>query len=278
MDEKNMETSVDFTYETIITKVQCNLNETINVICHKFLIKSNLNQNSVYFLLSGNKIDENMRQLTLGELMKQKNTDSFNILVQPMDMPAPEEEKELVKSKYIICPKCNENTKIKINDYKIYLYDCKNDHKIGNILLDEFDNTQNIDIAKIICDECKNTSKSKSYKKEFYICVKCNKKLCPLCRKKHDGGDHIVINFNEKDFKCKKHGDSLVKYCNDCKENICLICNEHNNHKNEFYIMPEIGKIKERMEQIRNELNEFNDIIKARIDNLNEIPYKTIYS
>jgi hypothetical protein len=88
MEEKNMETSVDFTYETIITKVQCYLNETINVICHKFLIKSNLNENSVYFLLSGNKIDENMKQLTLEELLKKINLDSFNILVLPMRCPS----------------------------------------------------------------------------------------------------------------------------------------------------------------------------------------------
>ena len=173
---------------------------------------------------------------------------------------------------YSICPECNENIKIKINDYKIYLYDCKNEHKIGSILLDEFDNTQYIDISKIICDECKKTSKSKSYKKEFYVCIKCNKKLCPLCRNKHK--DHIVINFNEKDFKCKKHGDSLVKYCNDCKENICLICNEHNNHKNEFYTVPDIDKINEKMVQIRTELDEFKNIVKTRIDILNEINCK----
>ena len=118
MNEKNFEASVDFTYETVITKVQCNLNETISVICHKFLLKSSLNENSIYFLLSGNKIDENLKQLSLGELMKKKSLDSVNILVLPIDMPAPE-EKDLVRSKYIICPECNENIKIKINDYKI---------------------------------------------------------------------------------------------------------------------------------------------------------------
>ena len=29
------------------------------------------------------------------------------------------------KSKYIICPKCKENIKLLIKDYKISLYDCK---------------------------------------------------------------------------------------------------------------------------------------------------------
>ena len=37
------------------------------------------------------------------------------------------EEKEILKkSKYIICPECKENTQISIDNYKITLYNCKN--------------------------------------------------------------------------------------------------------------------------------------------------------
>ena len=34
------------------------------------------------------------------------------------------------------------------------LFDCKNNHNINNILLNEYEN--NIDISKIICNNCKN--------------------------------------------------------------------------------------------------------------------------
>ena len=59
----------------------------------------------------------------------------------------------IIKSKEIICPKCNENILIKIDNYKINLFNCKNNHNIDNILLNEYEN--NIDISKIICDKCK---------------------------------------------------------------------------------------------------------------------------
>ena len=41
----------------------------------------------------------------------------------------------IIKSKEIICPKCNENILIKIDEYKINLYNCKSNHEINNILL-----------------------------------------------------------------------------------------------------------------------------------------------
>ena len=51
---------------------------------------------------------------------------------EPWDIPY------IVKSKDIICPKCKENARIDIVNYKIKLSECKNKHKIENILLDQF--------------------------------------------------------------------------------------------------------------------------------------------
>ena len=58
-------------------------------------------------------------------------------------------EKKIIKSKEIICPKCNESIKIYIEDYNIFLNEW---HEIDNILFDEFEQTQKIDISKIKCD------------------------------------------------------------------------------------------------------------------------------
>ena len=44
------------------------------------------------------------------------------------------------KSKEVICPKCKEYIKRKINNYSIYLNECKNNDIIDNILITEFEN------------------------------------------------------------------------------------------------------------------------------------------
>ena len=50
-----------------------------------------------------------------------------------------------VKSREIICPKCLEIINIKIDNYKLSLYDCKNGHKINDINFKDFPITQKID-------------------------------------------------------------------------------------------------------------------------------------
>ncbi len=54
----------------------------------------------------------------------------------------------------IICPVCFEDIKLKFEDYNIILYECKNYHDIDS-LFDEFNSYQNIDLSKIICQNCK---------------------------------------------------------------------------------------------------------------------------
>ena len=47
----------------------------------------------------------------------------------------------IVDAKDIICPKCLEQCRIKIEDYIIKLYDCKNNH-LTTIKLDKFKETR----------------------------------------------------------------------------------------------------------------------------------------
>ena len=42
----------------------------------------------------------------------------------------------------VICPICKENCFIEINDYKINLSGCKNEHNINNILFKDYQNSQ----------------------------------------------------------------------------------------------------------------------------------------
>ena len=72
----------------------------------------------------------------------------MNVLVYDTEIEI--KENDIIKSKNIICPECKESIKMEIKDYKINLYGCKNKHRIENILLNEFEETQYIDRLKII--------------------------------------------------------------------------------------------------------------------------------
>ena len=39
-----------------------------------------------------------------------------------------------------------------------------------------------------------------------------------------------IINYEQKSYFCDKHNDNYIKYCNQCKINICILCEK--NHKN----------------------------------------------
>jgi len=62
----------------------------------------------------------------------------INLIINDVDK---EEEEEMnKKSKEVICPICKECIKRKINNYSIYLNECKNNDRIDNILITEFEN------------------------------------------------------------------------------------------------------------------------------------------
>ena len=117
-----------------------------------------------------------------------------------------------------------------------YLINLKKDYsangkKIYSInVLYEFEETQKIYLKSIICDICKKNNKGNSYNKEFYICNTCNKDICLLCKSVHDQ-NHKIINYDDKNYICRKHNEPFHKYCKTCNENICFICEtKHNSH------------------------------------------------
>ena len=80
------------------------------------------------------------------------------------------------------------------------LYNCKNNHNINNILINEFENMEKIDISKIICDNCKKKKKKKknnAFQKEFYRCNFCKINLCRFCKSNHYKS-HKIVNYNNK--------------------------------------------------------------------------------
>ena len=90
--------------------------------------------------------------------------------------------------------------------------------------------------------------------------------LCPLCKSIHDK-THTIINYDNKDYICNKHNETLVQYCNNCNIDICLSCyNEHKNHEIISYQNKLIDII-----DIRNKMNKFEDVINKLKINLEGI-------
>ena len=143
---------VIFIYKGIETIIQCNINDKIKDIYKRYETKIGIDISKLYFIYNGNQINNN---LALNEIINEedKRRNIINILVNENNETIKKDN--IIKSKEIICPECKENILIKIDEYKINLFNCKNNHNINNILLNEYENIEKIDISKIICDNCK---------------------------------------------------------------------------------------------------------------------------
>ena len=253
---------INFNYEGNTIPIKFKSNESIKEIYNNFCIKLSLNIKSLYFLYNGKIIDE---KLTLDKVInsEDKKRNKMNILVFSMKDKYPNENNSQVKAEQIICPKCEENAKIKIVNYMLKIYGCKNNHLTENILLNQFEKTQLIDESKIICNFCKKTSKD-NFKKEFSFCGTCKRNLCPICKDSHDK-EHIIINYNLKNYTCPEHGDSYNSYCDDCKKNICIACEEeHSGHHLESFgkMLPKKDELKNKINELKININKFREQIK----------------
>ena len=256
---------VEFNYQQRKTILQANLNDSFQKLINHFITKTRLNPNDIYFLSNGKKINKNE---TINNLMNEseKQTKKLIILVYNINTIINSNNTNIIKSNDIICPECRESCKYEIKNYTIKLYDCKNGHIIENIKLKDFNKSQNVDISKIKCDICKNKNKSNTFDNKFYLCYECKINLCPLCKSIHDP-IHSIIDYDSKNYLCHEHNDFLVKYCEDCKIDICLTCvNEHRYHKLVSYEdkLINIKKLRKKM----NDLKSIIDIFKKNLEDM----------
>jgi len=263
---------IEFNYQGLNTLIQCNEKDKMKTIFEHFITKTQLEKEKVYFIYGGGTI--NNYELTFEETINKTDKDKNKMIIQvELNEPKEKEGKNLVQSKEIICPECKENCFLNIENYKISLNGCKNKHKINNIFLNKFQNTQFTDEYKILCEDCKDTNKGRAYENKFYICNSCNKNICPLCKSKHHGMKHNIISFEEKNYKCNIHNSNYNFYCENCKKDICNQClKDHNNHKTLILanLIPNNEEFK------NNELNQYIDTLKKDIKKINEILENTL--
>ena len=262
----------EFNYNGIKTIIQCNLDNKIKDICKNYLNKINEDKNNIYFSYNGNAGNNFNEELTFQEMInsEDKKRNKMNIVVFKNEIEEEkEEEKDIIKSKDVICPECGESIKFEIIDYKIKLSECKNGHIIDNILLNEFEKTQYINNKEIKCEICNNNNKSNSYNKIFYKCLKCKKNICPLWKSNHDK-THKIINYDERLYICDKHYENYISYCEKCKINLCALCEgEHKAHKK--ISLGDIIPNKDELIKYHKELKELKENIYLYNNNINII-------
>ena len=246
-----------FIYNSDIVNIQCTKGEYMKDIFKKFLIKYQVDLKNVYYLCNGSIIDGNLKL----EQINNKDTE-LKILVQSFDDNIQNGENQIKYSREIICPECKEICMMNIKNYRINLFRCKNGHNINNILFEDFQKTQEISEYKIICNECNKNTKAETHKNTFYKCCKCQKVLCPLCQnQKHK--DHIIIDYDYKEYICNFHGEKYSYYCKECNMNLCDLC-EHNN-KHEIIHLKKIVYNKNKILETNSKLKDKIDILKTRI-------------
>ena len=261
MNQKKLSFKITFNYNSNNYIINCNSKDTFVKVTQSFSKQAKLDINKVQFLYNGNSISNN---LTIDELSNQidKKRKEMNIVVNIRDNTASKEKEKNIKHiTEIICPECHENIFFKIENYKINLFDCINNHKINNILLNEFKNTQKNYIS---CNICKIIKKRKESK--FFRCLKCKSNLCNLCMEKHNK-EHKIINYNIKSFICNEHHKTFSYYCKICKKDICESCLiKHKQHD-----LINFGDASFDMEDLTNNINSLKMAIDKLTEKINEI-------
>ena len=275
MTEKS---NVIFEYLTQKITIQCKGNEKMKDIAKRFKSKIGLKSNNLIFLYHGTKLNlENTFNEEAKEDDKQNNVMTVTVH-EELNLVNSSSNKEITKSKDIICPICKETCRMRIINYKIILYKCKNGHKTNNIFLDDFNNTQLINESLITCDDCNNENKGSSFKKQFFKCLTCKKNLGVLCNEKHKKEEHITIDYDKKNYICEIHNDFYISYCEECKLNLCLACySEHNNnHKKIDYklIIPNKKKINQQLIELRKNIDKIKHFITETIEKLKKVMEK----
>ena len=258
----------EFAFKNNQIFIMCNEDDKMEEVCKRFGIKAETDLKNLVFLYGG-IIDLNK---TVSSIMNKfdKERKIFSIVVDDLSKQN-SNKPEFVKSIIPICPKCYENVEFDIINFKINLSECKNGHKI-NMLINEYEQSQRINLNKIICDGCK-TKKLDIFENQMYYCNKCKKVFCPLCKAKDDK-THNAINYDLKNYICEMHNELYNSYCKSCKINICLKCQKaHLQHDIIGFgtIFPDVEELLNSLKEFRNIIDVFNNDINNIIERLNKV-------
>ena len=262
---------VSFLYNGLEYVIECDDNDKFKIIIDKFFNKICETRRNIYLLYNGVIINE---ELPFYKCLN--NTDKIGkfmkvIVYESQDSDS--DKPKIIKSKYIICPKCKENAYLSINNFKISIFGCIFGHETNEIKINEFEKTQFIDLTKIKCFNC-HKSKYESSDNNFFKCNLCKKNLCSTCKEYHESTHKDYIKFDEeKQFYCEIHNDKYIDYCTDCKKDICKLCQKDHTNHNLLILsgdMPSINTLKKvDSNDTYNKVEKIKNIISDLIEQLN---------
>jgi len=253
---------ITFTYEGSKYNIQSNLTDKMKDIFKNFRTIVHLEENALFYLYHGSAIDE---ELELERLISDddKQLNKMEIMAYLIDNNNESRSESSYKSKDVSCPKCGETCLLKIDNFRIKLYNCKNGHSSDYILLEDYEKIQKVEELNIKCEICNENNRSNTYNNEFYECINCKKNICPLCKTNHDT-THKIINYNKKNYVCQTHFEPYVKYCNDCKLNLCSSCNENHEEHN----ISKFENMNININEIKTEINNLGELIRENNSNI----------
>ena len=154
------------------------------------------------------------------------------------------------------------------NEVKIF---CPNEKKETKISIEDFFGSLE-KLKKInICENCVKDSNIETKIKKIYICNSCsNKKLCKKCFENHNL-KHDINKIDKYDSTCQKHLSQYYGYCSDCKENICMFCQDENHKNHSIILLSKILIPKNQLENLKNNIQNSQKIrsdIEEKINNL----------
>ena len=269
---------IEFEYNGAIIQIDCQGDVTIEDIIKRFLGKANLkiNINDFMYLYNGEDIggfSNNTLKTVMAKEDLERGTMKIIAFTNNNSYSTQIGNEFKLKSKYIICPKCGENCLLNIKNYKISLFGCSNGHKFDNIELDEFDDTQKVDQSKIQCSSCW-TRKSEAFNNIFYKCLICSKDICPSCIGTHDN-EHIIIDYDRKNNLCNMHNkENFISYCQECKLNLCFLCEDSHCGHNIIKLgknLPQIKEIKKNLKDFETKILKIQEVIDEINGRLNKV-------
>ena len=262
---------IEFEYNQDKVIIQAKSYDSFQSIIDRYIQKSQIQLDSVYFIANGNKIKPERSLESIMTNMDKQNK-KIKVLVNKIQEKDNNCQEVIIKPKDIICPKCGEICRISIEDSKINLFGCCNNHTTNGIRLLDFKDTQKVNISKIICGKCKSKNKGNSTNYEFYKCLTCKENLCILCKTTHNSS-HYIIRDDQINNICLKDNEQFIKYCPECNVNTCFSCvEEHRQHKtiNLADLIPNMDEIKNQLSQLKKVIENLEDEIQMTIMKLNE--------
>ena len=224
----NQSIEVTFNYKNKVYNIQSYLDETMENIIERFVEESKINILNKSFLYNEQEIDN---KKLLGKIAKGLDIKGKKINISVQDSEDKNKSEEIISNE-LICPECFDNIILTLDNYKVN-YKCSNNHFKKQMDIKEYECFQKINLSKIKCGSCKKITKYLTNNNEFYFCNICKVNLCPSCKSNHiETQNHSIVNYDEKQYICRKHNEKFINYCEECQQNICFSCKEeHKTHK-----------------------------------------------